>query len=656
MNNVEKIRIIKLTSILNDATKEYDKGTPIMTDKEWDDLYFELKELEEKNNFSLENSPVQKIVFSEVSELKKVKHNHLMLSLNKTKDLIEVEKFLQNYDYIAMAKMDGLTCSLRYLNGELVSAETRGNGEVGEDVLHNALIIPSIPKKIDYLDELIVDGEIICTYDNFENFKDKYKNPRNFASGSIRLLNSKECFSRKLTFIVWDIIKGFDNDYLHNRLLTAENFGFTIVPWTGDNSTLEQDVEEIKEMTRNLYPIDGVVFKIESRKISETLGHTDHHFNNAIAYKFYDETYETHLKYIEWTMGRTGILTPVAIFDPVDIDGSTVERASLHNVSIMRETLGECAYIGETLQVYKANQIIPQIAEAGPKCDYSYIVSHGGLSANDVIERCPYCEHSIVYKKSEEGVINVYCTNPQCNGQLVNRLDHFCGKKGLDIKGLSKATLEKFIEWGWVESIEDLYHISERYRSDFLLKPGFGVKSVTKILNAIEESKHTTLDAFISAIGIPLIGRATAKELINYFETYEDFRNAVNDDNYHFFDIDNFGEEMNNSIKKFDYTEADKIVKLLNFQITEKTAIKENSKIKDKTFCITGKLKIFKNRAELSEKIKSQGGKVSDSVSMKTEALINNDTTSNSSKNKTAQKLGIKIISEEDFINQYLEN
>ena len=302
------------------------------------------------------------------------------------------------------------------------------------------------------------------------------------------------------------------------------------------------------------------------------------------------------------------------------------------------------------------NQIIPQVIEAGPKYDYGYVISHGGVSANDVIERCPICHGEVEYIESSEGVINAYCTNSNCEGKLVNRLDHFCGKKGLDIKGLSKATLGKFIEWGWVEKIEDLYYISEKFRSDFLLKPGFGVKSVTKILNAIEESKHTTLDAFISAIGIPLIGRAVAKDLTNYFETYEDFRDAVKDSSYHFYDLDNFGIEMENSIKNFDYAEADRLSKILYIEAPVVNNNQINNSLSGKTIVITGKLTKFKNRAELKSVIERHGGKVTDSISAKTNILINNDINSTSAKNKTAKARNIPIITEADFIQHYLEN
>jgi len=663
---VEEWTIRSLIDELNRLTKLYDEGHPEISDKEWDDLYFKLKQMEKETGIIYPDSPTQNIYFEKVSELKKVKHNHPMLSLDKTKNFDDIKSFVKNHSWIAMAKMDGLTCSLKYINGELISAETRGNGIEGEDVTHNAKIINSIPQKINYKDELVIDGEIICTYEDFEQFKTSYKNPRNFASGSIRLLDSKECEKRHLTFVAWDC---FCNDQIYNEYLNLpynnqktlslklqilNELGFIIVPNLSDVSiSIDNVIDFFKEYC--IYPIDGIVFKYDDIEEYNAAGRTDHHFKGGLAYKFYDETYSTRLKHIQWTMGRTGILTPVAVFDPIDIDGSTVERASLHNVSVMREILGDCAYVGEHLQVYKANQIIPQIAEAGPKYDYGYVIAHGGVSANDAIERCPICGGDVEYITSDDGVINAYCNNPLCEGKLINRLEHFCGKKGLDIKGLSKATFQKLIDWEWIKNIEDIFYLSN-YRNEWIKKPGFGIASVDKILKSIEEHKHTTLDAFISAIGIPLIGRAVAKDLINYFETYEDFRNAVNDKDYHFYNLNNFGEEMDNSIKNFDYTEADKIFKLLIFE----SRIVNNNKINDnlagKTIVITGKLTNFKNRAELKSVIEAHGGKVVDSISAKTDILINNDVNSTSSKNKAAQSRNIPIISELDFIQQYIEN
>lgn len=366
------LRIKELTILLNEATEKYDKGTPTMTDEEWDNLYFELKTLEEECDFFFKNSPTHRIHFKKVSELKKVKHNHPMLSLDKTKDIKKVESFVKGHEWIAMAKMDGLTCSLRYVDGKLVSAETRGNGIEGEDITHNALVIPSIPNEFrKYKKELIVDGEIICTYEDFESFKKDYKNPRNFASGSIRLLDSKECEKRKLTFVAWDIIKAEEEaTSLLVKLIGLQILGFNVVPYIIDEAISEDNLLDaaisfIKDKAKGKgYPIDGVVFKYDNVKDYEAAGRTDHHFKGGLAYKFYDESYETEVKDIEWTMGRTGQLTPVAIFEPIEIKGSTVSRASLHNISIMKQILGEKPYIGQKIKVAKMNEIIPQIIEA----------------------------------------------------------------------------------------------------------------------------------------------------------------------------------------------------------------------------------------------------------------------------------------------------
>ena len=664
---MEEWTIRSLIDEINRLTELYDKGIPEVSDEYWDNLYFKLKQMEEETGIIYPDSPTQSIHFEKVSELKKVKHNHPMLSLDKTKNLDDIKTFLDTFEWIAMAKLDGLTCSLKYVNGELVSAETRGNGIEGEDITHNARVITSIPQKINYKDELVVDGEVICTYENFEQFKNSYKNPRNFASGSIRLLDSKECEKRHLTFVAWDC---FCNDYFYDRYLNKPyniqktlslklqilgDLGFIIVPnFTDcDVDSIDMAVSIIKEYCT--YPIDGIVFKYDDIDVYAAAGRTDHHFKGGLAYKFYDETYPTRLKYIQWTMGRTGILTPVAVFDPIDIDGSTVERASLHNVSVMKEVLGDCAYVGEPLQIYKANQIIPQIAEAGPKYDYGYVIAHGGVSANDAIERCPICGGDVAYITSDDGVINAYCDNPSCKGKLINRLDHFCGKKGLDIKGLSKATFEKLIDWGWVNNIEDVFTLAA-HRNEWINKSGFGTKSVDKILTSIEEHKHTTFNAFISAIGIPFIGKTVAADLAKEFKTYEDFRNAVRDKEYHFYDLPNFGIEMDNFLKTFDYSEADRISKILIIEtpVVNNTLI--NSNLQGKTIVITGKLTNFKNRDELKSIIEKAGGKVGSSITGKTDLLINNDVNSNSAKNNAAKQRGIAILSEADFIKHYLEN
>ena len=375
-DRIDEYKIRDLIDKLNYYTKKYDESNPEISDKEWDDMYFELQDLENWTGLYFEDSPTQKVIFQEVSKLNKVEHNHPMLSLDKTKSIDEVKSFLGNKDFVCMAKMDGLTCSLRYLDGKLVSAETRGNGQVGEDILHNALVVKNIPKRINYQNELIVDGEIICTYKDFEPFATEYKNPRNFASGSIRLLDSSECAKRNLTFVAWDIVKGFDEEKENSKLLTgyyseklsdkllkADALGFTIVPFEvnlSEYKNIEQIMEVVKKSS-SMFPIDGLVFKYNDCDEYIAAGRTEHHFKGGLAYKFYDECYETTLLDIIYDVSRFGQLTPVAVFEPIEIEGTIVEKASLHNLSIMEELLGETPYIGQKVWVIKSNQIIPQI-------------------------------------------------------------------------------------------------------------------------------------------------------------------------------------------------------------------------------------------------------------------------------------------------------
>lgn len=656
MTNTEKIkRIEELTDELNATSILYDKGFPVISDKEWDEKYFELKQLEEEIAETKSNSPTQSIPFVFVTELKKVSHNHPMLSLDKTKDLTTIKNFIGSKRWIAMAKMDGLTCSLHYINGELISAETRGNGIEGEDVTHNAMVISSIPKIINYKKELIVDGEIICTYKNFEKFSTSYKNPRNFASGSIRLLDSEECYKRNLTFVAWDVIKGFETEEtLTDKIIKLRQYNFITVPLTICNSitpTIEDAVIFLKEhCSIKSYPIDGIVFKYDNIKEYNAAGRTDHHFKGGIAYKFYDETYSTKLKHIEWTMGRTGVLTPVAIFDPVEIEGSIVERASLHNVSIMKQTLGDCAYVDEPLKIYKANMIIPQVAEAGPKYNHDQVIAANKVPANDSPEFCPICNKPVEYIDNS-GVITLICSNPACDGKLINRLDHFAGKKGLDIKGLSKSTFEKLIDWGWINNLQDIFTLKE-HRKEWINKSGFGIASVDKILNAIEASRKTTMSKYISALGIPMIGKVAAEALEQKFLTYESFKETVTGSNKkELYNIPGIGEVMIDTILNYDFTEADFIFK--NFIQIEQNIIKEeisSDLLKNMIFCITGKTRIYKNRDELANVIKSYGGKVTSSVTSKTTYLINDDINSKSSKNVTAKKLHIPIINEDEFL------
>lgn len=659
---VYKIR--KLIDTLNHNTYLYNAGIPEISDKQWDDMYYQLKLLEDETGIIFNDSPTQSIVYKTMDSLPKVKHNHKMLSLAKTKDIEEVKKFMGNNICLAMLKMDGLTCSLTYEYGQLVRAETRGNGEEGEDITHNAKVIPSIPltlpKEYHNIKRLVIDGEIICDTKTFEKeFSNEYANSRNFAAGSIRLLESQECAKRNLTFVAWDVIEGLDEEIVcvSSLLDIIDDFGFNTVPRNLADNTI--DVEAVIDILKNKaniynYPIDGIVFKFDNIKYGKSLGATAHHFNNAIAYKFYDDTYPTTLLDIEWSPGRTGVLTPVAIFEPVEIDGTIVQRASLHNVSVLKHTLyydminnNPCPYVikGQEVNVYKSNMINPQIESANidkVDKDYEYLAVPG---------TCPICGKPTEVRVSDD-VETLYCTNPNCEAKLINQLDHFAGKKGLDIKGLSKATLEKLINWGWVEKIDDLFEL-KIHRAEWVKKAGFGAKSVDNILNAIEASKDCELHQFIAALGIPLIGTTASKALQKEFVTWSNFMNAVNT-NYKFYTLEDFGDEKHLAIHQFNYDIANCIAEnYLNFK--EVSLEEESSNLEGLSFVITGKLKIAKNRDHLKTLIENAGGKVVGSVSKNTNYLINNDAESTSAKNKKATELGVEVITETEFFEKFLK-
>ena len=640
--------LYQLVNDLNYHTKLYDEGHPNISDKEWDDMYFRLVELERTTGIYLPESPTQKIDYQVVNELKKVKHNHPMLSLAKTKSIDEMNTFIGNKEFIIMLKMDGLTCSLGYKKGRLVSAETRGNGIEGEDILHNALVVKNIPKRLPQDIDLTVDGEIICTFEDFKEFENEYANPRNFAAGSIRLLSAKESATRNLKFVAWDIINGFEKtcDTLNKKLGHLLSLGFETVPFTiMEKSFNETIIEDFKEIAKiNGYPIDGLVVKYNKVSEYEACGRTDHHFKGGIAFKFKDEEYETWLKDIEWTMGRTGVLTPVAIFEPVDTGDSIIERASLHNVSIMKDLLWR-PYKGQSLMVCKMNDIIPQVVSAGREISSA---DFEGLEFTIPTE-CPICggRLEVVCEVDTEVLI---CTNDACEGKLVNRLDHFFGKKGLDVKGLSKATLGKLVDWGWVKEPADLYRYKE-YANEWMKKPGFGQKSVTNIIGGLELSKKPKLENFICALGIPHVGKTLSAQLAKEFKSYEDFREAATE-KWDFTQLDSVAYEKASAIWNFDFTEADHVAEyMLGYEVDE-PATADN--LSSTTVVITGKLSLHKNRDELVKRITDHGGKVTGSVSKNTNILINNDVNSTSSKNVSAQRLGIPIMTEEEFVNLYL--
>ncbi len=650
MNSDERFAMHYLIDALNKATKAYDEGNPIMSDKQWDELYFELKKMEETFNTVFNDSPTQTINYEVKNKLTKVKHNHDMLSLDKTKEVQDIIDRFGKYNLIAMHKLDGLTCSLYYKNGELVRAETRGNGEIGEDITHNARVIKNIPKTISFPHDLIVDGEIICKYNNFKEFEEDYQNPRNFASGSIRLLDSNECAKRNLSFVAWDLINDFyEVNTLDEKLDELQNLGFEIVqfnciPTTIDltNQFLLHLINEMREVAKyNNYPIDGIVFKINDIETYRAQGKTTHHFKGGIAYKFYDESVETTLKNVIWQMGRTGQLTPIAEFDAVELEGTIVTKASVHNLDIMGALHPFPWYKGMKLHVYKANQIIPQISEIEDDN-----VEHDEFDEIIIPTNCPYCGEPL--KEIKKGTLT--CTEQLCQGKRINRLDYFCGKKGLDIKGLSSATLEKLIDWGWVHCLIDIFSIGDYYKDEWIAKPGFGEASVNKILYNIDNCRNTTtLDKFITALGIPMIGTTLSKEICKHIDTYNDFRDLINK-KFDFTTWDKFGTEKAQALLNFDYTEADIIANLFNFIHQTKpddNGIKDI--LKNQVFVITGKLYHYKNRQELKDKIESFGGRVTDKVTKKTSYLINNDKTSTTAKNKDAILLSIPIISEDEF-------
>lgn len=644
LNREDAIKTIKdIIKWLNDRTAEYDAGLPTVSDVEWDKVYFTLVNLENECDYYDSESPTQKIQYSVVNELKKKIHNHPMLSLDKTKEWNAFTQYFGDRSVVGMVKLDGLTCTLHYQNGELVGAETRGNGQEGEDILHNALVVKNIPNRINYTEELIIDGEIICTTTDFEPFKNEYANPRNFAAGSIRLLDSGECAKRNLKFFAWNLVKGGYGLHVENLNLLS-HLGFTVVPWTVG---LDWDARDY--LTQVAYedgiPIDGLVGRFNDISYGESLGATSHHSRAAYAFKFADETAAAHLTEIEWTMGRTGVLTPVAVFTPIELEGTTVERANLHNISVMKELLHGTGWEGQEVQIFKANMIIPQVqsAEEDDERTKKYFF---------IPEICPICGEPTEQVTEVDSTV-LMCSNPACEGKLINRLDHFCGKKGLDIKGLSKATLEKLIDWKWVTDYIDIFELYH-YQQFWQAKPGFGEKSVIKILNAIENSRFCELYQFISALGIPLIGQTAAKALAERFKTWEAFIEAVENNEFKFYDIPGFGIEMHYSLKNFNYKEAKYIY--YNYLKIKKIEEKTSKDIlKNKVFCITGTVHKWANRDEAKAFIESLGGKVTTSVSKNTSYLINNDATSTSSKNMTAKKLGIPILTEEEFFSLIAE-
>ena len=637
-----KARVEYLVSELNRHTELYDNGVSEISDKEWDDMYFELAAIERESGYVLTNSPTQNVNYAVVNELQKVQHNHPMLSLDKTKDIEEIKSFVGNKDWIAMLKMDGLTCSLLYENGRLVRAETRGDGEIGEDITHNAMVIPSIPKRIPYTERLVVDGEIICKLDDFKEFEGEYKNSRNFSSGSIRLLDSNECAKRKLTFVAWDVIGDcrygeYDGKTLWSKLCMLMDLNFNVVPFRGSELHIKDSIVVLKELA-DLYkhPIDGLVFKWNNCAEYESAGRTDHHFRGGMAFKFYNELYETQLIDIEWTMGKTGALTPTAVFETVKIDGCDISRASLHNISIIKKLglTNNC-----TVYISKRNEIIPQVESC----------LQDGDSAIIPPKQCSVCGHEteVVTENASEVLI---CKNHNCLGKLLGRLKFFVSKPAMNIDGLSEATLEKFIELGWIKSFVDIFTLKGHF-TEMVKLDGFGEKSAKKILDAIENSRDIKLENFICALSIDGVGKSASKTIAEAFDGdfnafYKAFKN-----NYNWADLSDIGEKTSSNIANYLAENEAEIVDLaseMRFVVPKKIEVKENP-FSGKTVCVTGKLNTF-TRDSINAKIAELGAKSAGSVSKNTDYLITNEA-SGSSKYKKAVELNVSIITEQEFLN-----
>lgn len=638
MDKVQRIK--ELTSILQKASYAYyGLDRPLMTDKEYDDLYDELSTLEKETNCVLAGSPTIKVQGYLLDGFTKVKHTKPMLSANKTKDTKEIEKFVTNNRFYGSYKLDGLTVVVRYKNGEFTQGITRGTGIEGEDVTEQCRFIKNLPMTIPYKSNLELRGECVISWDEFKrinrNLDTPYSHPRNLASGTLRNLDLNIIKDRNLSFVVFECVTDMKEDSKAETLIDVHNMGFEIVPITKLNSTVDQ-VSNALQPEFYQYPTDGIIFELDSRKLSESLGLTSHHECCRMALKWEDELYETTLKDIEWNTSKTGLINPVAVFEPVVLDGAITTRATLHNVSYIENLqLG----VGDTIQVYRANMVIPKI--------------HSNLKMSNtwkLPDKCPCCGGKVEIH-NENGSKTLHCTNPDCKAKLLGKLVHFVSKNAINIDGLSEQTLQKFIDLGWLNSFREIYYLSE-HKEEMYKLDGFGKKSVDKLLESIEKSRNTTLDRFIYGLCIPLIGRTASKVIAKEFNNQAEEFYDIWCHSYDFTKLDDFGDAMNNSMKAFirdNYRWIAEFIGEFNFRESD-TNGNVKQVLEGKTFVITGSLKAYKNREELVSVIERNGGKVSGSVSAKTSYLINNDVASTSGKNKKAHDLEIPIISEGEFI------
>ncbi len=637
-------RMRELIDKLNKACVAYYKNdNPIITDKAYDKLYDELVELEKEEGIVLAGSPTQKVQGYLLDGFKKVQHSKPMLSAAKTKDINEIRKFLGDYSWYCSGKLDGLTLVVIFENGEFIQGITRGNGTVGEDVTEACRFIKNLPMKIPYKERLELRGECVMSWQEFnrinENLVDKYSHPRNLAAGTLRQLDLNVVKDRELSFIVFECVTDIDDSKL-TELAWLNSIGFeTVENKRVFESGLDKTVEmATKSVQNDKYPYDGLVFEINSKKVSKSLGKTEHHESCRMALKWKDDTYETVLRDVEWNVGKTGVLFPTGIVDPVDLDGAITSRVTLHNITYIKDLeLG----IGDTVTLYRSNMVIPAIDD--------------NLTRSNTLEIpsvCPICgTPTRIIKENSSEVL--YCINDDCPGRLLGRWQTFVSKKGMDIAGLSEQTLDRFLKLGFLDYVfVNLYHL-DGYRRDLYKLDGFGKKSIDNLLDAIEASRDVDLEHFIVAFSIPNIGTGQAKLLAKRFKTFDAFRDACDND-FRFDEIPGIGPILNTNIHHWwnnnNWQMLD-VAQEVRFKEEHAMNKPEGSfPLLGKTFVVTGPVYHFKNRGELQKKIEDLGGKVAGSVSKNTSYLINNDTESTSSKNKKAKELGVPIISEEDFL------
>ncbi|MBT9698061.1 NAD-dependent DNA ligase LigA [Eubacterium ventriosum] len=647
-------RIKDLVELLNKANKAYyQEANEIMTNFEYDKLYDELVGLEKETGMVLSNSPTVNVGYQVVSQLPKEQHNSPMLSLDKTKEVGALADFAGDRKCLLSWKMDGLTVVLTYENGELVKAVTRGNGLVGEVITNNAKTFKNIPISIPYKGRLTLRGEAIIKYSDFEQINreiedadSKYKNPRNLCSGSVRQLNSQVTAERNVNFVAFALINADDVDFgnsIEQQYKWMESQGFQVVEYrVVTRNSMEDAVKYFAEKIQTYdYPSDGLVLMFDDIEYGLSLGTTAKFPRNGIAFKWEDEQAETTLKYIEWSPSRTGLINPVAVFEPVELEGTTVSRASVHNISIMEELeLGS----GDRIKVYKANMIIPQISEN---------LTKSGI--DDLPKECPVCGHATEVK-AENGIKTLYCPNSQCPAKHVKLFTLFVSRNGMNIDGLSEETLEKFIDAGYIKEFADIFHLDRHYE-EIVATPGFGQKSYDNLMDSVEKARNVELSALIYSLGIPNIGSANAKLICKAFNNnIEKIRNASVEE---LIEIDGIGEIMAEKFCQYfadedNIKKLDNLLKEVNIAEPEENTTPQN--MDGLTFVITGSVEHFANRNELKSYIEKHGGKVTGSVSAKTNYLINNDAMSASSKNKKAKQLGVEIVTEEVFLERWCKD